>query len=329
MAIGAIAAIEAAGKKPGKDILVVSIDGEKDGLQAIIDGKMGATVECNPRFGPTAFATAIAYAKGEKIPPVMTNVDRFYDASNAAASIADCVLSASDASLTSRVRPPLDESRRRADLLLSCAHALMTAAAPGETRAVQATAASDELTAAAVDARRSTRRSAAYPRLSSASLEVAPGEVHALVGQNGAGKSTMIKILTGAYRRDAGEIAFDGRADRIRARRRRRSAAASARSIQEINLVPFRSVTENIFLGREQRRFGLLDWGRDERARRAGLLRRFNDRHRRAPAADGLLHRDPADGRHRPRGVVRGASSSSWTSRPPRSTSARSRCCST
>ena len=88
MAIGAIAAIEAAGKKPGKDILVVSIDGEKDGLQAIIDGKMGATVECNPRFGPAAYAAAIAYSKGEKIPPVMTNKDNFYDASNAAASIA-------------------------------------------------------------------------------------------------------------------------------------------------------------------------------------------------------------------------------------------------
>jgi len=89
MAIGAISAIEAAGKKPGKDILIVSIDGEKDGLQAIIDGKMGATVECNPKFGPAAFAAAIAYSKGEKIPPVMTNVDRFFDASNAAASIAD------------------------------------------------------------------------------------------------------------------------------------------------------------------------------------------------------------------------------------------------
>jgi galactofuranose transport system substrate-binding protein len=89
MAIGAISAIEAAGKKPGKDILVVSIDGEKDGLQAIIDGKMGATVECNPKFGPAAYAAAIKYSKGEKIPPVMTNVDRFYDASNAAASIAD------------------------------------------------------------------------------------------------------------------------------------------------------------------------------------------------------------------------------------------------
>ena len=88
MAIGAISAIEAAGKVPGKDILIVSIDGEKDALQAIIDGKLGATVECNPRFGPAAFAAALAYAKGDKMPPVMTNTDRFFDKSNAAASIA-------------------------------------------------------------------------------------------------------------------------------------------------------------------------------------------------------------------------------------------------
>ena len=88
MAIGAIAALEAAGRHPGKDITIVSIDGEKDGLQAIIDGKMGATVECNPRFGPGAYAAALAYANGEKIPGVVTNKDNFYDASNAAASIA-------------------------------------------------------------------------------------------------------------------------------------------------------------------------------------------------------------------------------------------------
>ena len=88
MAIGAISAIEAAGKVAGKDILIVSIDGEKDALQAIIDGKLGATVECNPRFGPAAFAAALAYAKGDKLPPVMTNTDRFFDKSNAAASIA-------------------------------------------------------------------------------------------------------------------------------------------------------------------------------------------------------------------------------------------------
>lgn len=87
MAIGAIAALEAAGRHPGKDITIVSIDGEKDALQAIIDGKMGATVECNPRFGPSAFAAATAYGKGEAIQPRVTNKDNFYDKANAAAAL--------------------------------------------------------------------------------------------------------------------------------------------------------------------------------------------------------------------------------------------------
>jgi ribose transport system substrate-binding protein len=87
MAIGAIAALEAAGKKPGKDIIVVSIDGEKDALQAIVDGKMGASVECNPRFGPKAFETLVKYANGEKIDGKLINPDKFYDSSNAAAEL--------------------------------------------------------------------------------------------------------------------------------------------------------------------------------------------------------------------------------------------------
>src|SRR3954471_15274979 len=73
MAIGAIAAVEAAGKKPGKDIIIVSVDGTRDALQAIVDGKMLATVECNPKFGPKAFETLARYAKGEKIEPWVIN----------------------------------------------------------------------------------------------------------------------------------------------------------------------------------------------------------------------------------------------------------------
>ena len=88
MAMGAISALEAAGRHPGKDITIVSIDGEKDGLQAIVDGKMGATVECNPRFGPAAFAAAKAYGEGKPVAPRMTNKDNFYDSSNAAANVA-------------------------------------------------------------------------------------------------------------------------------------------------------------------------------------------------------------------------------------------------
>jgi ABC-type sugar transport system substrate-binding protein len=87
MALGAIAAIEAAGKVPGKDILVVSIDGEKDGLQAIADGKLGCSCECNPRFGPAAFDILYKYGAGEKIPPLIINPDHFYDASNVQAAL--------------------------------------------------------------------------------------------------------------------------------------------------------------------------------------------------------------------------------------------------
>jgi ribose transport system substrate-binding protein len=88
MAIGAIAALEAAGKKPGKDVLIVSIDGEKDGVQAIVDGKIGAICGCSPLFGPKAFATMADYAAGKQIPPFIKNDDDFYDASNAKEKIA-------------------------------------------------------------------------------------------------------------------------------------------------------------------------------------------------------------------------------------------------
>lgn len=84
MAMGAIAALEAAGKVPGQDVLVVSIDGTKDATQAILDGKMGATSECSPKFGPKAFEVMLAYANGEKIDTRLTNPDRFFDITNAA-----------------------------------------------------------------------------------------------------------------------------------------------------------------------------------------------------------------------------------------------------
>jgi ABC-type sugar transport system substrate-binding protein len=84
MAIGAISAVEAAGKVPGKDVLILSIDGGKEAVQAVVDGTIAAVVECNPRFGPKAFDTAVAYSNGETIPPKLINPDQFYDPSNAA-----------------------------------------------------------------------------------------------------------------------------------------------------------------------------------------------------------------------------------------------------
>jgi ribose transport system substrate-binding protein len=87
MALGAIAALEAAGKVPGKDVIIVSVDGEKDAVAAIIAGKLAATCECSPKFGPVAFKTAMAYAKGEKIPGKIINQDRFFDDTNAKAML--------------------------------------------------------------------------------------------------------------------------------------------------------------------------------------------------------------------------------------------------
>lgn len=103
------------------------------------------------------------------------------------------------------------------------------------------------------------KRFAGIPALSDASLEVEAGEVHALIGQNGAGKSTMIKVLTGYHRRDAGDVVFDGKPFEVHSPQQAQAGGIST-IYQEINLVPLRSVTENICLGREKRRMGLLDW---------------------------------------------------------------------
>ena len=92
-----------------------------------------------------------------------------------------------------------------------------------------------------------------------AHLRIQRGEVHALIGQNGAGKSTLIKILTGAYRRDSGSILLDGRTVDFQSPQQAQNGGIST-IYQEVNLVPFRSVAENVFMGREPRRFGFLNW---------------------------------------------------------------------
>ena len=108
--------------------------------------------------------------------------------------------------------------------------------------------------------------------LDGASLRVASGEVHAVVGQNGAGKSTLMKILNGAYRRDGGEVVFDGRpVDFVSPKQAQVNGVSTI--YQEINLVPFRSVAENIYMGREPRRFGFLDWRAMNRGARDALGR--------------------------------------------------------
>src|SRR5438309_1714321 len=110
--------------------------------------------------------------------------------------------------------------------------------------------------------------------LVNAHLRVNRGEVHALVGQNGAGKSTLIKILTGAHRRDSGTILFDGRAIDFQTPQQAQNNGISS-IYQEINLVPFRSVAENVFMGREPRRWGIINW-RKMHTETAALLQRLS-----------------------------------------------------
>ena len=68
MAIGAIQAIEAAGKNPGKDIIIISIDGVKGAFEAMMAGKLNVTIECNPQLGPQLMATAKEVLAGKQLP---------------------------------------------------------------------------------------------------------------------------------------------------------------------------------------------------------------------------------------------------------------------
>lgn len=104
-------------------------------------------------------------------------------------------------------------------------------------------------------------------------FDLAAGEVHALLGENGAGKSTLIKCLTGAYRRDAGEILLDGQTIDPAS-----TAEAQALGIgtvyQEVNLLPNLTVAQNLTFGREPRRFGMVD-RRAQSARARELLAQY------------------------------------------------------
>lgn len=94
------------------------------------------------------------------------------------------------------------------------------------------------------------------------------GEIHALMGENGAGKSTLIKVLTGVYARDAGTVHLNGEAFKASSPMDAQRKGIST-VYQEVNLIPELSVAENLFLGREPKIAGMINW----RAMRAGAKR--------------------------------------------------------
>ncbi|MGE5583304.1 MAG: ABC transporter substrate-binding protein [Bacillota bacterium] len=78
MALGAIQAIEEAGKKPGKDIILISIDGVKAAFEAMVAGKLNCTVECNPLLGPIGFDTLIGAIEGKTYPKWVVQKDGIF-----------------------------------------------------------------------------------------------------------------------------------------------------------------------------------------------------------------------------------------------------------
>ncbi|MFC4386704.1 sugar ABC transporter ATP-binding protein [Gracilibacillus marinus] len=95
--------------------------------------------------------------------------------------------------------------------------------------------------------------------LSNVNVRLYPGEVHALMGENGAGKSTLIKVLTGVYTIDSGTVLYEGKEVQIRNPLEAQQLGIST-VYQEVNLCTNLSVTENIFIGRELKKRGKLDW---------------------------------------------------------------------
>src|SRR3989442_333164 len=94
------------------------------------------------------------------------------------------------------------------------------------------------------------------------------------MGENGAGKSTIIKVLTGVYPRDGGEILFEGRPFAAGSPHKAQEQGIST-VYQEVNLVPNLSVAENLLLGRQPTRGGLID-GREMKRRAEAILKRLN-----------------------------------------------------
>ena len=108
--------------------------------------------------------------------------------------------------------------------------------------------------------------------LDNVSFDCRAGEVHVICGENGAGKSTLIKVLGGIYAPDAGTVLIDGRPVRFAHPLDAREAGIGIIH-QELSLLPDRTVAENLFLGREPTRYGLLDRAAMRRGARELLAR--------------------------------------------------------
>lgn len=95
--------------------------------------------------------------------------------------------------------------------------------------------------------------------LEDVTIEVRPGEIHGLIGENGAGKSTLMKVLMGIYKADEGDILLEGQSVKIHSPKEAIDLGIGMVP-QELNLNPFVSAAENIFLGNEIKKGGRINW---------------------------------------------------------------------
>jgi ABC-type sugar transport system ATPase subunit len=107
-------------------------------------------------------------------------------------------------------------------------------------------------------------------------LDIEAGEVLGIIGDNGAGKSTFLSLLTGFHRPDSGSLVYRGRPVRITSPAVARDILGIEMIYQKLELAPDLTVTENLFLGEEVRRFGVFSARGEMRARAAAVLQQLN-----------------------------------------------------
>ena len=113
------------------------------------------------------------------------------------------------------------------------------------------------MTTAVLEARNITKRYGRVTAIENSDLELYPGEILAVIGDNGAGKSSLIKALSGAVIPDSGEIYLDG--ERVHFRNPMDARAAGIETVyQTLAVAPGLDIADNLFLGREERKSGVL-----------------------------------------------------------------------
>ncbi len=110
--------------------------------------------------------------------------------------------------------------------------------------------------------------------LDNVQFQLKPGEIHALMGENGAGKSTFIKVITGVHKAEEGEMYLDGKPVDFKGPKDAQAAGIAA-IYQHVTAYPDLTVTENIFMGHEEKKHGMIQWASmNEKAEE--LLRRLD-----------------------------------------------------